>query len=338
MTQLPIVLHLVDDVTAGGVMRVVDHIMTSPDLAATAQHSVLQVPRGKVSTQKYDADLIVSHLSISWRNLPLLIAARAANASTRLVHVEHSYTEAFVALNVKHRARFAALLKTAFSLFDQVVAVSHAQAAWIASRGYCRANKIVTIQSCVDLSAFRAMPAPKGRSRIFAAIGRLDTQKGFDTLIEAFKQRSSDGLELHIYGEGNEELALRNLAAGDQGIVFKGWAADPLAAFSDADVVLMPSRWEAYGLVAVEGLSAGRQVFCSNTDGLRDHADAGAILVSGRTASAWTAVIEAAQSEARIPHQSGSIRVDNVLERRFSKAWSALVRIHGLTNSVIEGP
>ncbi len=325
MTTLPKVLHLVDDMTAGGVMRVVDHIMTSPDLAAKAHHRMLQVPRGIVSSQKYDADLVVSHLSISWRNLPLLIAARAANASTRLVHVEHSYTEAFVALNVKHRTRFTALLKTALSLFDQVVAVSHAQAAWIASRGYCRANKIVTIQSCVDLSAFRAMPAPKGRPRVFAAIGRLDTQKGFDTLIVAFKQRASDDLELHIYGEGNEELALRKLAAGDHGIVFKGWATDPIAAFSDVDVVLMPSRWEAYGLVAIEALSAGKQVFCSNTDGLKDHADAGAILVSGRTASAWAAVIETAQSEAYIPHQSGSIRIDSVLERRFSKAWSKLV-------------
>jgi D-inositol-3-phosphate glycosyltransferase len=325
MSQLPKVLHLVDDVTAGGVMRVVDHIVTSPDLAAMARHSVMQVPRGKVSTQKYNADLIVSHLSISWRNLPLLIATRAANASTRLVHVEHSYTEAFVALNVKHRARFTALLKTAFSLFDQVVAVSYAQAAWITSRGYCRANKIVTIQSCVDLSAFRAIPAPKGRPRVFAAIGRLDIAKGFDTLIEAFKQHATDNLQLHIYGEGSEEFALRNLAAGDQRIVFKGWAADPLAAFSDADVVLMPSRWEAYGLVAVEALSAGRQVFCSNVDGLRDHVDAGAILVKGRSASAWTAIIESAQWETYIPNQSGPIRIDNVLERRFSKAWSELI-------------
>lgn len=328
MSSLPKVVHLVEDVTSGGVMRVIDHILTSPALAATAQHSVSYVRRGKISAQKYEADLIVSHLSISWRNLPLLIAARAANASTRLVHVEHSYTEAFVALNVKHRARFTALLKTTFSLFDQVVAVSHAQAAWIAIRSFCRANKIITIQSCVDLSAFRAMPAPKGRPRVFAAIGRLDTSKGFDTLIKAFKQRASDDLELHIYGEGNEELALRNLAAGDQGIFFKGWAHDPLAAFSDADVVLMPSRWESYGLVAVEALSAGRRVFCSNTDGLRDHADAGAILVTGRTEAAWTAVIDTAQWDAYIPNKNGPIRTDIVLERRFSKAWSELVCPH----------
>ena len=95
MTCLPRVIHLVDDTTAGGVMRVIDHILTSPDLAAQANHSLVHLPRGKISARVYKADLIVSHLSISWRNLPMLIAARAANASTPLVHIEHSYTENF---------------------------------------------------------------------------------------------------------------------------------------------------------------------------------------------------------------------------------------------------
>jgi len=47
------------------------------------------------------------------------------------------------------------------------------------------------------------------------AIGRLDRQKGFDTLIEAFRQTRNPNVALHIYGEGEEGLALRALAEGD---------------------------------------------------------------------------------------------------------------------------
>lgn len=325
MNSLPRVIHLFDDVTAGGVMRVIDHILTSPDLGAHANHSLIHLPRGKISTHIYEADLIVSHLSISWRNLPMLIAARAANLSTPFVHIEHSYTEAFVALNVKHRARFTALLKTAFSLFDRVIAVSHEQAAWIARRGFCRADKVVPIQSCVDLSAFRAMPAPNGKPRVFGAIGRLDAQKGFDTLIKAFRARTCDDVELHIFGEGAEEVYLRNLANGDDAIVFKGHAKNAETAFANVDAVLMPSRWEAYGLVAVEALSAGRQLFCANTDGMRDHSQGGAMLIDGGSVSAWTEVINADIAPDAAPVNRANYRTDDVLEKTFAASWSSLI-------------
>ncbi len=325
MTDLPRVLHLVDDNTAGGVMRVINYLLTSPELASHGHHRILHVMRGKITRQVHQADLIVSHLSISWRNLPVLIAARDANASTPIVHVEHSYTEAFVALNVTNRSRFTTLIRTAFSLFDRIVAVSHAQAAWISKRDFCRADKVVTIQSCVDLSALRALPAPSGRPRVFGAIGRLEPQKGFDTLIKAFRARTTQDTELHIYGAGHEDLNLRNLAAGDQAIVFKGHTGSPETAYRDVDVVLMPSRWEAYGLVAVEALSAGRPVFCASTDGMRDHADIGATLVDSNVVTVWTAVMEAAQRPTAGPYPPQPLRNSNILEQKFERAWNGLV-------------
>ena len=46
MKQRPKVLHLVDDTTAGGVMRVLDFLRTDSDLAQTANHEVRSVTRG----------------------------------------------------------------------------------------------------------------------------------------------------------------------------------------------------------------------------------------------------------------------------------------------------
>lgn len=279
MTDLPRVLHLVDDTTAGGVMRVLDFIRSDAGMAATAQHEVKEITRGKVLGKLPEADVIVSHLVVSWRGLPALVALRASHPRTPLLHVEHSYTESFIVHNVRRPQRFRRLLKSAYALFDRVICVSNGQASWMKNARLVRPKDLCVIQSCVNLDSFRAIPARKRPARVFGAIGRLDPQKGFDTLITAFGRCDSLDIELHIVGTGAQENALRKLADGDDRIVFKGFQADTGKALAGLDVVVMPSRWEAYGLVAIEALAAGRQLLCSAVDGLQDHAEIGGVLL-----------------------------------------------------------
>lgn len=326
MTALPIVLHLVDDTTAGGVMRVVDFIRTSPEMAKLAVHRVRHVKRGQVNTQRLDADMIVSHLAISWRNLPTIIAIRAAHATRQFLHVEHSYTETFVALNVRNRRRFSTLLKVSYALFNRVIAVSNGQFQWISTRGLCQPHKLMTIQSCVDLAPFRSLSAPAGPARIFGAIGRLDRQKGFDTLIAAFRACTNPDIRLHIFGEGDEEQALRALAGADDRIIFKGFTPDPVAAFAQVDAIVMPSRWEAYGLVGIEALSAGRALVCSDLDGMADHRSGGAVLVRPGSVSDLKAQIIALSSPGREAAQASPYRAGDVLEYRFVSGWAQILK------------
>jgi glycosyltransferase involved in cell wall biosynthesis len=285
------VVHLVDDTTAGGVMRVLDHIMTAPGLSETLDHSLRCVDRSNAALGHINADIIVSHLAISWRLLPTLIALRARHPRTAIVHVEHSYTEGFVAANVTHTRRFATLLRLSYRIFNRVVAVSYAQGDWLVRSGAVRSPALHVIQSCVDLSAFRALPAVRSPVRVIGAIGRLDRQKGFDTLITAFHRTTRADLSLLIYGEGPEEAALRQLAAGDERIRFMGFAPDPVAAMATVDAVAMPSVWEAYGLVAIEALAARRALLVNPIDGLADHLAHGAHAVGDTTVAAWERAI-----------------------------------------------
>ncbi|WP_394155251.1 glycosyltransferase family 4 protein [Loktanella salsilacus] len=323
MTHRPTVLHLVDDTTAGGVMRVVDFLVTSGRLQAQAHHVTQQVSRGSIRPVPLKADIIVSHLTLNWRGLPGLIALRAANLRKPMIHVEHSYTAGFMTHNVARPRRFLAMLRLGFAMFDTVVAVSAAQAAWMRAQSLCRAGKIRTIASCVDLRAFRAIPRRAGPVRIFGAIGRLDRQKGFDSLIAAFRTLPQPDVALHIYGQGEEEAALRQLASGDPRIHFKGFAATPTDAFDAVDAVIMPSRWEAYGLVAIEALSAGRALICANIDGLNDHAAHGAI-VTPLTAEGDIAgaLVQAAAGDTG---GAAALRTAPVLEEAFIQSWLDLI-------------
>jgi glycosyltransferase involved in cell wall biosynthesis len=321
----PRVLHLVDDTTAGGVMRVVDFIQSAQSMAKVASHRVHPVERGKFWRLGTRADVIVSHTALSWRSLPAIIALRLMHPRTPVVHVEHSYTEGFVAHNVTRKKRFATLLRVAFSLFDRVVAVSEAQAKWFKTQGFCKATRCLTIQSCVDLQAFRNLPAATRPTRIFAAIGRLDPQKGFDTLIDAFQEVKDPNIRLHIIGTGAEHDRLVALAKPDTRIIFRGMLPDPVKALSEVDAVLMPSRWEAYGLVAIEALAAGRPLVCHAVDGMHDHEALGARLIPEHVPTALSIAIEDLTTSTDDKCDTRLCRVTTTLEDRFARRWNALL-------------
>ena len=158
------------------------------------------------------------------------------------------------------------------------------------------------------------------------AIGRLDRQKGFDTLISAFRHCKAQDLALHIYGEGAEEADLRRLAGDDRRIQFKGFASDPSAALAAVDVVAMPSRWEAYGLVALEALAAQRMLLVSGLDGLADHVATGAVSTNGTSVQTWCEALN------RLPAPSLSatdIRPDQAErpEQIFARKWRDLIGV-----------
>lgn len=321
MTRLK-VAHLVDDTTAGGVMRLLDFICTNPDMARHADHQMHVVRRGAIGLRRIPADVIVSHLSISWRALPALVALRATHARQKIIHVEHSYTRQFTALNVPKVDRFMTLLRVAYALFDHVVAVSRDQAGWMAQRNLVIHGELSVIPPMVDLSRFAELADPVRPPRRIGAIGRLDRQKGFDLLIPAFRALPDRDLRLIFYGDGPERAALQELAGQDPRIRFVGHLSDPALAMANVDAVAMPSRWEAYGLVAREARAAGRPVLVAPHDGLRDQVADGAVPVMPYTENGWTAAL----SRLVAGQVSPAPRPDIARQTRdFVTAWTTLL-------------
>lgn len=325
MKQRPIVLHLIDDTTPGGVTALLDYICSSTELARSARHMMQVVPKNTASVAQR-ADVIVSHLAINWRSLPGLIACRARHAATPMIHVEHSYTEASTALNVPVKLRFFTLLRTAYALFDHVVSVSPQQAGWMRRRKLVNENALRVITPVVPLAPFRGLPVPDHPVRVIGAVGRLHRQKGFDVLITAFRALRDTDCALRICGTGPEEASLRTLAQGDRRISFDGFAEQTTEFLSGVDAVALPSRWEAFGLVALEARAAGRAVLASDIDGLPSSAGPSAVLVSHSTPQAWTQALSdliGTRGAATDP-----TRADGA-EEAFITAWTDLVKACG---------
>ena len=217
------IYHLVDDAGFGGVNRMLDHLTRA--LGTEEKHELVRVKRGQLSPPRLaDASHIVSHLSVCWKNMPLMTALRARYAETPLIHVEHSYSERFVTARVENRERFETLLSAAYAMFDRIVAVSARQGNWL-GRKFVGPDRLAVIEPCVELDDFFALPDRiAGRKTVIGAIGRFDTQKGFDILIEGLRKSDRQDIEIHFYGQGEEEKRLKKLAGYDPRIVFKGYA------------------------------------------------------------------------------------------------------------------
>jgi glycosyltransferase involved in cell wall biosynthesis len=98
------------------------------------------------------------------------------------------------------------------------------------------------------------------------AIGRLSRQKGFDVLIRALAKVPGKW-RLDIYGGGAEHDALKALieSSGLESRVFlRGHTNDPYRVLDEADWLMMPSRFEGFGVVLVEALARGVPALASD--------------------------------------------------------------------------
>ena len=161
-----------------------------------------------------------------------------------------------------------------------------------------------------EVAAARSAYAGDGPLVLFA--GRLEWEKGVQTLVEAMPRlrRRFPGLRLLVVGKGSQLEMLRSLAASlrvARSVEFTGWLteAELRAVAAAADVAVIPSVYEPFGLVALEAAALGTPLVVSDTGGLAE------IVVNGETGLTFPPLDAAALSDA----VSAMLR-DEVLSRR----------------------
>lgn len=109
-----------------------------------------------------------------------------------------------------------------------------------------------------------------GDSKRFLAVGRFSPlHKGFDLLIDAFHlfaQKDSEWT-LDIVGEGEEEKIYRQKIAQyklENRILIHPFTNGIQAYYSQAQIYVLSSRWEGFGLVLVEAMAHGLPVVSSD--------------------------------------------------------------------------
>lgn len=115
----------------------------------------------------------------------------------------------------------------------------------------------------------------RGTTRIVGYLGRLATEKNVDYLIRFMAEHAPLRPDLHLIvaGGGDLEAALRAQAmscpAADR-IHFTGYTREPESIYPAFDLLVLPSDFEAFGLVVVEAAYCGVPSLRSDVDGSHD--------------------------------------------------------------------
>jgi len=146
---------------------------------------------------------------------------------------------------------------------------------------------VVVPTTSPDRAAARASLGLPATGFVAGFVGRLDGCKGVDYLIRAIKL-SNFGPDdrVLIAGEGPDAARLRTIAREENvesAIVWAGRVTSPAAAYAAMDVLVLPSVFEAFGLVLLEAMAAGLPCLARAADGHNVFNAAREIIKDGET-------------------------------------------------------
>ncbi len=350
------VLHVIGTFDAGGAERVLVTVLRGLRTAHVTQAVHLLTARGPLtslvpagcrifgatptspttgllhSVMRFRPDVLHT-----WADDAAVTAAPVASAlDVPLVHRIANIPSAQYRIHPRE-SRFLQRFDQALQVADRVCALSDAAADDAAE--YFGIERPAVIYNGFPLAVRpdrRPLSWP-ARRFLIVAVGRLDVEKGYATLLDALPaiRRAVPNAACWIAGTGplGGLLRARSSALGLDGVVrWLGYRENVYRLLAHADLFVMPSLYEGFGNAVLEAMRAGVPVVASDLPVLRKdilRGARGAVLVPTNDSTALAdAVISLARSRrdrARLAEcarrVTGRYTVDRML-----REWSALYR------------
>lgn len=195
---------------------------------------------------------------------------------TRLVYCPHGWSFSRDSSTLAHRVT-AFTERALSSLCDRIICVSPYERREALSIGVADPRMVVIDNGISTRGNQPQRPGERNRNKkVIAFAGRFDQQKGFDTYVEVMRRLGDEAEGIAI---GGAVLSSNDIPDLPSNIQLTGWQPRDrvFELYAQADLLLVPSRWEGFGLVAVEAMQARTAVFASRIGGLQD------IVVDGET-------------------------------------------------------
>lgn len=225
--------------------------MAYPVILLQTWLKLLRIQPEIVTTSLFHADIIG------------ILAGRLAGVK-RLILVQH---------DTKKISWFRKITKQYFGvgLATHIVAVSDSVKCFLTNYFHAVPEKISVIPNGIDLSKFANVSTQSIRVHqpVIGFLGRLETIKGiqyFVSAVELLKTNYQLVPSVLIFGTGSLESKLKEYTSTHQlqNISWQGKVSSPETALSKVDILVVPSENEGFGLVLLEGLTAGRVVVASD--------------------------------------------------------------------------
>jgi D-inositol-3-phosphate glycosyltransferase len=231
---------------------------------------------------------------------------------------------------------------------DAILASCSAEAAQLARLYGADPERIEIVAPGVDHAFFS--PGDKGGARsalglgdhpVLLFVGRIQPLKGVDVAVQALAELPHDDAVLLVVGgpsgpAGDREVARVQKRAADLGVADRVRWVPPQphhllsSYYRAADVCVVPSRSESFGLVALEAAACGTPVVAAAVGGLRtivDHGRTG-FLVEGRDPAFFAAYVEELLDHPPLAAEMAAHAAERAAGYTWSTTAGRLRRLH----------
>jgi glycosyltransferase involved in cell wall biosynthesis len=213
------------------------------------------------------ADLV--HVHSNW-TFPVWWGSHCAlRAGKPLVMSPHGCLDPVRLAHSAWKKRLAGLFdRRSLRQASMIHATSEMERDWI-ERYLGKGPRIAVIPNGVEMQVFPGTPRetkPASRTRQVLYLGRLHPLKGLDLLLDAWKAGGTGGWQLVIAGPDEQgtrtRLEAQARGLGLANVTFPGplYGEEKRRALAEADLFVLPSRTENFGIAVAEALGAGLPV------------------------------------------------------------------------------
>lgn len=243
------------------IKKIIKKIILVFDLKTGLIKYKIKRERKKILNKKYD-------IEIAFKDGFTAIFTAFGNSSKKIHWLHYDYKLANP--NAKYKKLFNNILKK----FDNIIAVSKGIMDDF-NNIYHLENKTNVISNLVNIEKIikksKENKNKKNRKKLnIISVGRLHSMKGYDRLIEVVdkltKEKKLSNIELQIFGDGPEFENLNNLIKNkklNNIIKLMGRVNNPYIYIKNADLFILSSVYEPFGLVIVEALTLGIPVLAT---------------------------------------------------------------------------
>lgn len=221
---------------------------------------------------KIQPDII--HVHSTWAGVfvrfPLLFVRKKA----KVIYQPHGWAFLMDISNLKKQIYI--LIEKILSIpSDKIINISNYEQEKAIEYGLNKNKMVMIYNGVADRKNTGSMKIAMDKSKInLLFVGRLDRQKGLDIFLQIYEKY--DFPNIHLYVIGTSVLD-NTVPQNTLKTTYLGWIDNKEidAYYQACDAVIMPSRWEGFGLVAIEAMRNSKAVIVSNRGALPELIDNG---------------------------------------------------------------
>ena len=214
-----------------------------------------------------DVNPDIIHVHSTWAGLFVRLPYLFRKRKAKIIYQSHGW--AFLMDTSNYKKNIYALIERILSIStDKIINISNYEQNQAIKYGLNKNKMIMIYNGVKDKENNSNLKLNWDKNKInLLFVGRMDRQKGLDLFLDVYDKMKIKNMHLYVIGTS---VLDDNLPKSTEYVTYLGWVdnKDIDTYYQACDAVIMPSRWEGFGLVAIEAMRNLKPVIASNVGAL----------------------------------------------------------------------